>query len=60
MNQNTTNPRPTTGQIMAAKLLLKREREGKVTIVIPDRIREIAAIDDEFAEPVQLLRTAEK
>ena len=44
----TLKPEPrraSPGQVAAAKLLLKREREGKVTIEITDRIREIAAQD---------------
>lgn len=33
----------TAGQIAAARLLLKREKEGKATIPITDRVRKTAA-----------------
>lgn len=53
MNAKAVRAQPTRGQIAAAKLLVKREREGKSTIEIPDWIRKLAAIERELAEPPQ-------
>ena len=35
--------RPSRGQIAAAKLIVKRDQEGKGRVVITPRIRELAA-----------------
>lgn len=37
-----TRRRATAGQVAAAKLLVKREREGKATVTVTPRIRKIA------------------
>lgn len=60
MSENLPTQRPPRGVIKAAKLLVKREREGKITIVIPDQMRQIADIDDEYAEPIQRPSSLEK
>lgn len=43
MNSNKKSEKYTPGQIAAAQLLLKREKEGKATIPITDRVRKMAA-----------------
>ena len=47
MTERRTNPdrsprKPTRGQVAAARLLVKREREGKATEPVSSRIRELA------------------
>ncbi|MCR5929825.1 RNA helicase [Corynebacterium sp. zg912] len=41
--QKRAGNRPSRGQIAAAKLILKRDQEGKGRVVITERIRELAA-----------------
>ena len=46
MTERRTNPdrsprKPTRGQVAAARLLVKREREGKATEPVSSRIREL-------------------
>ncbi|PFG28423.1 Uncharacterised protein [Corynebacterium renale] len=43
MNSNKKSEKYTPGPISAAQLLLNREKEGKATIPIPDRVRKMAA-----------------
>lgn len=39
------NP-PDRAQVAAARLLVKREREGKATVEVADRVRRMAAYGD--------------
>ncbi|WP_312096836.1 hypothetical protein [Corynebacterium dentalis] len=44
LNRSNASDRrtPTRGQIAAAKLMVKREQEGKSTMEISQRVREVA------------------
>lgn len=42
MKEKTSTPKASPGQVAAAKLLIKREREGKATVAITPHIRRIA------------------
>lgn len=37
---------PNSAQVAAARLLVKREREGKATVEVTDRVRRMAAYVD--------------
>ncbi|MEH0146533.1 RNA helicase [Corynebacterium sp. Q4381] len=43
--QRSTGHRPSRGQIAAAKLMVKREQEGKGRVEITPKIRELAAFE---------------
>ncbi|WP_156892645.1 hypothetical protein [Corynebacterium sputi] len=43
-DQQRERRKPSRGEIAAARLLVKREREGKATRVVPKWVHEIAAL----------------
>lgn len=45
MSARQSTPKYSRGQVEAAKLLVKREREGKATVRITERVRQMANSD---------------